>query len=59
VNRLCSDFEELARQYIIAGKSHSGIIVAVRRPPYEITRRLLALLDRVTAEEMDNQLLCI
>jgi predicted nuclease of predicted toxin-antitoxin system len=49
------DFENLAREYIASGKSHSGIIIAVRRPPYEIARRLLALLNRVDAEEMDNQ----
>lgn len=53
------DFLELARQYTTEGKPHSGIIVAVRRSPYELTRRLLLLLDRVTADEMDNQLLYI
>lgn len=53
------DFDELARQCIAAGKTHSGIIVAVRRPPHEIARRLLRLLDRLTADEMDNQLLYI
>jgi predicted nuclease of predicted toxin-antitoxin system len=54
-----NDFENLARQYIAAGKKHCGIIVAVRRPPYEIARRLFVLMDRVTAEELDDQLLCI
>jgi len=53
------DFEILARDYIASGRNHCGIIVAVRRPPYDIARRLLALLDRVTADEMDNQLLYI
>jgi predicted nuclease of predicted toxin-antitoxin system len=28
-----SDFEELAREYIAAGKTHAEIIIAVRRPP--------------------------
>jgi hypothetical protein len=46
-------------QYISFGRSHNGIIVAVRRSPYEIARRLLTLMDRVTAEEMDNQLIYI
>jgi predicted nuclease of predicted toxin-antitoxin system len=54
-----NDFEELARQYTVDGRHHCGILVAVRRSPYEITRRLLALMDRVTAEEMDDQLLYI
>jgi predicted nuclease of predicted toxin-antitoxin system len=49
------DFARLGREYAIAGKTHCGIIIAVRRSPYEIARRLLALMDRVTAEEMDNQ----
>lgn len=53
------DFAEFSRQYIANGKNHSGIIVSVRRSPYDITRRLLALMDRVTGEEMENQLLYI
>jgi len=51
------DFVTLARQYVATGRNHSGIIIAVRRPPHEIARRLLSLFDRVAAEEMDNQLL--
>jgi predicted nuclease of predicted toxin-antitoxin system len=54
-----ADFEILAKEFISAGKNHCGIIIAVRRSPYEIARRLLLLLDSVTAEEMDNQLLYI
>ncbi len=53
------DFAQLAGQYAAAGKNHCGIIIAVRRSPYEIARRLLALLDRITAEEMDNQVVFI
>ena len=53
------DFRVLAEQYAAAGRAHSGVIIAVRRSPYEIARRLLALLDRLTADEMDNQLLYI
>ena len=53
------DFLELARQYTSAGKHHCGIIIAIRRSPYDITRRLLSLLDRMTAEEMDDQTLFI
>jgi hypothetical protein len=51
-----ADFEELTRQYIAAGKSHAGIIIAVRRPAHDIARRLLALMDQVSAEEMVDQL---
>ena len=53
------DFEQLARQYIDAGRNHSGILIAVRRRPHEIARRVVALLDQMTADEMDNQLLYI
>lgn len=49
------DFEALAESYFAAGQSHDGIIVAVRRPPREIARRLLHILNHVTAEEMQNQ----
>jgi len=53
------DFAALAGQYHSVARIHCGIIIAVRRPPYEIARRLLALMDRVTAEETDNQVLYI
>ena len=53
------DFETLARQYIDAGRSHAGIIVAVRRSPYEIARRILMVTDTISREEMRNQLLYI
>ena len=54
-----TDFEDLAQQYFGANKSHSGIIVAVRRPYTEVVRRLLAILDTTTADEMENQILYI
>ena len=50
------DFERLAQQYFAAGQTHYGIIIAVRRSPYEIARRLLTILNSVTADEMENQL---
>lgn len=50
------DFEKLASEYIAAGRSHCGIIVAYRRRPSEIAERLLRLLDSVTADEICNQL---
>ena len=48
------DFEALGQTYFAAGQPHDGIIVAVRRPPREIGRRLLRMLNYVTAEEMQN-----
>jgi predicted nuclease of predicted toxin-antitoxin system len=51
-----ADFEALAQTYFTTGQPHYGIIVAVRRDPYELARRLLVVLNRVTAGEMHNQL---
>ena len=51
-----ADFEVLAREYLAAGRHHAGIVVAVRRTPAEIARRLLAILNDVTANEMVDQL---
>jgi hypothetical protein len=48
------DCEALAQTYFVAGQLHDGIILAVRRPPREIARRLLRILNAVTAEEMPN-----
>jgi predicted nuclease of predicted toxin-antitoxin system len=50
------DFAELARAYAEAGQEHFGIILAIRRSPYDIARRLMVILDQVTADEMQNQL---
>jgi predicted nuclease of predicted toxin-antitoxin system len=51
-----ADFEALAQTYFSSGQPHWGIIIAVRRDPYELARRLLVMLNRVSAEEMRNQL---
>jgi hypothetical protein len=56
-NRL--HFEQLAKQYMESGRGHAGIIVAVRRIYYDNARRLLVLMNQITADEMDNQLLYI
>lgn len=50
------DFEILFHEYLGKSRPHAGIIIAVRRSPYEIARRLLAILDQITADEMDNQI---
>jgi len=48
-------FDLLAKQWLEENRSHAGIIIAVRRKPHELARRLLILLDSVTADEMNNQ----
>jgi predicted nuclease of predicted toxin-antitoxin system len=50
-----TDFEELVQSYFESGYSHYGVIFAVRRPPQEIAQRLLAILNHVTADEIQNQ----
>jgi acetolactate synthase regulatory subunit len=52
-------FETLAQRYFEEKKTHSGIIIAVRRPPKELSRRILILLDSMTADEIENQILYI
>jgi hypothetical protein len=54
-----SDYEGLHRQYMEAARHHAGIIIAVQRPPHEIIRRLLMLMNTLTADEMQDQLLYI
>ena len=49
------DFEGLFQDYLTTGRSHAGILVAVRRLPHDILRRLLLVLNQVTADEMANQ----
>jgi predicted nuclease of predicted toxin-antitoxin system len=51
-----ADFEALAKEYFSSGRRHHGIVIAVRRPPIEIVRRLLPILNSVTADELENQL---
>lgn len=51
-----ADFESLAREYLLSGREHHGIIIAVRRPPNEIVRRLLLVLNSTTKDEIKNQL---
>jgi predicted nuclease of predicted toxin-antitoxin system len=51
-----ADFEALARRYFKDKQNHSGIIIAVRRHPKELARRLLILLNALTADEIENQI---
>lgn len=50
------DFEILAQRYFEEKKTHSGIIIAVRRHPKELSKRVLILLDSVTADEIEDQI---
>ena len=52
-----ADFAALAEAYFEAGHEHYGIVLAFRRTPYEIAHRLLLILNRITADEMKNQVL--
>jgi hypothetical protein len=49
-------FELLAREFCENGRHHCGIVIAVRYPPYELLRRLLRILNHVTADEMRDQI---
>ena len=50
------DFERLHRSWLEAGRLHSGIIIARRRLPVEVARRLGRLLARLPAEDFSDQL---
>jgi predicted nuclease of predicted toxin-antitoxin system len=53
------DFARLAQEYFAGGRKHHGIIIAVRRPPHDIVRRLLVILNRTTAGEIEDQIIYI
>ena len=53
------DFEVRALQYFTTGQTHYGIIIGVRRSPYELAQRLLRILNQTTADEMINQVIYI
>ena len=50
------DFEKQHTKFLESGMKHHGVIIARRRRDAEVVSKLLALLDSVTAEEMQNQL---
>ncbi len=49
-------FLALHLQYIAEEKRHAGIIIAVKRNPYELVERIGMLFNRMTADEIDNQI---
>ena len=52
-------FERLHRLYLVTGQEHYGIVIAARRTPQEIARRLAVLLNSFAADEFFNQLLYV
>jgi len=50
------DYLQLHLGWLQCGKGHYGIIVSDQLPIAEAVRRLLNLLNRVTADEMRNQI---
>ncbi|MGL5793239.1 MAG: DUF5615 family PIN-like protein [Waterburya sp.] len=50
-----SDFEKIIQTYFFTGQKHYGVILAVRHSPQKIVQRLLAILNQVTADEIENQ----
>lgn len=53
------DFEELANEYFVSGRNHCGIIILADNSPQEISRRTIAVLNDLTADEMINQIIYI
>jgi hypothetical protein len=53
------DFENLAREYFDQEKLDYGITIAVRNLYPETVQRLLTILNRTTADEMESQLLYV
>lgn len=51
-----ADFETEHRKFLENGLKHYGVIIAKRRKHTEVVTRLLALLDTVSTDEMENQL---
>jgi hypothetical protein len=51
-----SDYIALHLEYLTRGQEHAGVIVSKQIPIGETVRRLLILLDRVSADEIRNQL---
>ncbi len=50
------DFERLAVEYYELDRDHAGIILAIQRQPKEISTRTLRILNRLSANEIRNQL---
>ncbi|MBA2605627.1 MAG: DUF5615 family PIN-like protein [Acidobacteria bacterium] len=53
------DFEELANEYFADKKTHNGIIIVFPHPLQEIAHRMIVILNKITADEMTNQIVYI
>ncbi len=51
-----ADYIALHLEYLAQGQEHAGIVISKQIPISETVHRLLILLDRVSANEMCNQL---
>lgn len=51
------DFEDLHREYLAKGKHHWGILIGFTHQPRELLDDRLVLLDRLTADELIDQLI--
>jgi predicted nuclease of predicted toxin-antitoxin system len=51
------DFEQLASRWHSEGRQHAGILIAVRRKPHDMLQRILPILNRLSAEELVDQVL--
>lgn len=51
-----ADYIALHLEYLAQGREHAGIVVSKQVPIGETVRRLLILLDHVSADEIRNQL---
>ncbi|MBD2326709.1 DUF5615 family PIN-like protein [Alkalinema sp. FACHB-956] len=51
------DFERLHLQFLEDGKEHCGIIVVPQKNAYEIAQRIGILVNSLTADRINNQLL--
>jgi predicted nuclease of predicted toxin-antitoxin system len=49
------DYLKLAEEYRAGGKTHYGILIAIRRGEPAIVQRLLRILEMYTANELENQ----
>jgi predicted nuclease of predicted toxin-antitoxin system len=54
-----ADFELLAREYYSSATEHSGIIIAMRRQPMNMVKRLLRVTNSVARDEMRNQIIYV
>lgn len=50
-------FEILAVRWAAEGRHHAGVLIAARHPPRELLVRLLGIVNRRTADEVDDQVI--